>query len=106
MSKPDLDDYIALFSLYGCGLGEAYLEPEDERYRLLFEQMCHLLAQPSSFNLTLPEPFRVTAKAYLAGDEAVTAHMRMAENRNFMISDVSDFIELGALRRRTGTAQQ
>jgi hypothetical protein len=99
MTDPRLDDYLELFRLYGDGLGEAYLEPEDERYRLLFEQFCRLLAQSSPFNATLPEPFRLTAKRYQAGDPATVAHMQVPENRNFMLSDLNDYLDL---RRRMG----
>ena len=60
MPGPDLADYTELFGLYAKDLGAAYLEPEDERYRLLFDQLCRLLAKPSAFNLSLPEPFRRT----------------------------------------------
>jgi len=92
--KPDLDDYMALFERYGTDFGAAYLEPEDERFRLLFDQLCRMLAQASRFNLDLPEPFRTTAHRYLAGDEITIAHMRLAENRHFMLSDLYDYIRL------------
>lgn len=94
VDKPDIADYMALFSRYGSDFGAAYLEPEDERFRFLFDQLCRLLAQPSRFNLSLPEPFRTTAYRYLAGDEVTVAHMRIAENRHFMLSDLFDYIRL------------
>ena len=99
MQKPDLDDYVDLFKRYGKDFGAAYLEPEDERFRFLFDQLCRLLAQPSQFNLTLPELFRTTAHRYLDGDEVTVTHMRIAENRHFMLSDVYDYVEL---RHRLG----
>lgn len=102
--KPDLDDYFSLFQLYGGDLSNAYLEPEDERYRLLFEQICHLLLKPSSVNLRLPAPFRVTAQRYLAGDVATLTQMRDPTNRNFMLSDLYDFLHL--LRRAGGEANR
>lgn len=101
MQKPGIDNYMDLFSRYGKDFGAAYLEPEDERFRFLFDQICRLLAQPSDFNLTLPEPFRTTAHRYLAGDEITVAHMRVVENRHFMLSDLFDYI---SLRQRLGDA--
>jgi hypothetical protein len=97
--KPDLEDYMDLFNRYGQDFGAAYLEPEDERFRFLFDQLCRLLTQPSGFNLSLPEPFRTTAHRYLAGDDLTVAHMRVAENRHFMLSDLFDYLDL---RRRVG----
>jgi len=94
VSKPELDDYMDLFRRYGKDFGDAYLEPEDDRFRFLFDQILRLLAQPSAFNLTLPEPFRTTAYRYLAGDEATIAHMKVVENRHFMLSDVYDYLHL------------
>lgn len=97
MPLPDLKDYLALFTLYQEDLGTAYLGPPDDRYRLLFDQVCRLLVQPSPFNLRLPDPFRQTAHRYLAGDPDTVAHMTNPENRNFMLSDLFDFIELQRL---------
>lgn len=94
MTQPTLDDYLALFRLYGGDLGSIYLEPADERYRLLFDQVCRLLIRPSEFNLDLPPPFRRTAELYLAGDETTLATMRDPENRQFMLSDLSDYLDL------------
>lgn len=89
-----LDDYVELFRLYGDSLSQAYLAPGDDRYRLLFDQFCRLLVKSSVFNLEIPEPFRVTARLYLAGDEATRRQMESPENRNFMLSDLADFIDL------------
>lgn len=91
---PDLKDYADLFRLYGDDLHKAYLQPDDDRYRLLFDQLCRLLAQGSVFNLSLPQPFRITAQRYLAGDAAVVAQMSDPQNRHFMVSDVVDYIDL------------
>jgi hypothetical protein len=99
VQKPNVEDYLDLFNRYGKDFGDAYLEPEDERFRLLFDQLCRLLAQPSEFNLTLPEPFRTTAHRYLAGDAATVTHMRIVENRHFMLSDLFDYLRL---RQRLG----
>lgn len=98
--KPDFADYFALFDLYGGDLSRAYLAPDDERYRLLFDQICHVLLKPSPVNLRLPQPFRTTAERYLAGDAVTLAHMRVPENRNFMLSDLYDVLHL--LRAQSG----
>lgn len=100
--KPDLDDYFSLFEMYGGDLGQAYLAPEDDRYRLLFEQVCHLLVRPSDVNLRLPEPFRATAERYLAGEQTIVRRMRDPSNRNFMLSDLADFLHY--LRRSRSRA--
>ena len=93
MSTPDISDYTALFTRYG-NLSDIYMGPDDERFRLLFEQVCHLLSQPSSFNQHLPDGFVRTAKNYLAGDPRTVTHMRNPENRHFMLSDLFDYVEL------------
>jgi hypothetical protein len=67
MHPPELSDYTALFARYGK-LSDIYMGPDDERFRLLFEQVCHLLSQPSPFNLSLPDGFVRTARQYLAND--------------------------------------
>lgn len=99
MDKPDAEHYLELFAAYGKDFGPAYLEPEDERYRLLFDQICRLLLQPSPFNLSMPQEFRVSARRYLAGDERTVAHLRDPQNRHFMLSDLYDYVDL---RRRMG----
>lgn len=94
MQNPDADDYLQLFSRYGKDFGAAYLEPEDERYRLLFELVCKLLTKPSEFNLSMPQEFRTTASRYLGGDDATLLHMRDPLNRHFMLSDLYDYVHL------------
>ena len=94
MNKPNAQHYLDLFKTYGHDFGPAYLEPEDERYRLLFDQVCHLLARPSSFNLSMPQEFRVSARRYLAGDATTIAHLRDPQNRHFMLSDLYDYVHL------------
>jgi hypothetical protein len=74
--------------------GQVYMEPEDDRYRLLFEQMCHLLVRNSEFNLAMPQEFRRTAQRYLDGDPKTTSHMRTAQLRHFMLSDLYDYVHL------------
>jgi hypothetical protein len=83
-----------LFGRYQKDFGPAYMEPEDDRYRFLFDQICKLLAAVSDFNLSLPENFRATALKYLAGDEFTVAHMRDPQMRHFMLSDLYDYIHL------------
>lgn len=99
VSPPDAQAYLTLFSAYQkeTGLrdfGQAYLEPEDERYRLLFEQVCRLLVKHSPFNGRMPQEFRRTARLYLARDHETLAHMRTAEMRHFMLSDLYDYVHL------------
>ena len=91
---PDAGDYLALFGRYKEDFGDIYMAAEDERFRLLFDQICRMLTQPSTFNLTLPEQFRATAFRYLDGDAHTVAHMRNIENRHFMLSDLFDYIHL------------
>lgn len=98
--KPDFAEYFSLFRLYGGDLSQAYLAPDDDRYRLLFDQLCHLLLKPSPLNLRLPQPFRTTAERYLAGDAATLAHMQDPQNRHFMLSDLYDVLHL--LRAQSG----
>jgi len=92
--KPDADDYLALFGRYKADFGDVYMDPEDERFRLLFDQICRMLTQPSLFNLALPEQFRATAFRYLEGDPHTVAHMTTIENRHFMLSDLFDYVHL------------
>jgi hypothetical protein len=91
---PDGDDYLALFARYKADFGDVYLDPEDDRFRLLFDQICRMLARPSPFNLRLPGQFRTTAFRYLDGDARTLAHMGAAENRHFMLSDLFDYVHL------------
>ena len=70
------------------------LEPEDERYRLLFDQVCRLLLQPSSFNLGMPQAFHVSARRCLSSEEKTLAHLRAPQNRHFMLSDLYDYVHL------------
>lgn len=102
MDTPDADDYMELFRLYGGDFSSVYLAEEDERYRLLFDQICKLLAKPSAFNLSLPPQFRRTAMRWLDGDPHTVTHMRVIENRHFMLSDLFDYIDLV---RRVGTVR-
>ncbi|HET7544379.1 MAG TPA: hypothetical protein VFK05_31125 [Polyangiaceae bacterium] len=96
---PDAHDYLQLFGTYQDetgvhDFGQAYLEPDDERYRLLFEQVCRLLVKSSAFNGRMPQEFRRTARSYLARDKKTLAHMRTPEMRHFMLSDLYDYVHL------------
>jgi len=98
-SSPTAQDYLALFSRYqGANrerdFGAVYLEADHEGYRLLFEQVCRLLVVPSPFNRAMPPEFRRTARLYLAGDKQTLSHMRRAEMRHFMLSDLYDYVHL------------
>jgi hypothetical protein len=98
-ADPDAQDYLLLFARYHdesgvIDFGRAYLEPEDERYRLLFQQVCRLLVKSSPFNLAMPQEFRRTARLYLAGDPKTVAHMGAAQMRHFMLSDFYDYVHL------------
>lgn len=99
-TEPELVDYLRLFEPYGHELSSAYLKPNDERYKFVFEQAARLLARPSPFNASLPKPFCITAQKYLAGDERTVRHMSYPENRHFMLSDLYDFIALQHVRAK------
>jgi len=105
-SQPDFDDYAQLFKIYGEDLGAIYRKPDDDRYALLFEQVVRLLIKPSPFNLSLPEPFLVSARRYHNGEPATVKHLSQPANRNFMLCDLHDMIKLkGRMaqnRRRPG----
>jgi hypothetical protein len=94
MNHPDADDYLKLFGRYDKDFGAAYLEPQDERYRLLFEQVCQLLLQASDFNLSMPQEFRRTARQWTGGEAVTILHMGDPQNRHFMLSDLFDYVHL------------
>ncbi|MEY4579776.1 MAG: hypothetical protein RL701_4479 [Pseudomonadota bacterium] len=101
IESPDASDYMKLFARYRDDAGDAardfgkvYLEPEDDRYRLLFEQICHLLVKISPFNLQMPQAFRHTAQRYLNSDPKTLAHMRTPQMQHFMLSDFYDYAHL------------
>ena len=94
MDEPEAKDYLKLFETYGKDFGPVYLEPGDERYRLLFEQICHLLVQPSSFNMSMPQEVRISAQRYLAGNVKTLILLRAPQNRHFMLSDLYDYVHL------------
>jgi hypothetical protein len=104
--SPTADDYLRLFERWhallredvgpeaGRDFGDAYKATEDERFRLLFEQICQLLIAPSAFNLAMPQAFRRTAQQWVDGDAATLAHMGNVQNRHFMLSDLYDYVHL------------
>ncbi|MEW5837251.1 MAG: hypothetical protein AB1717_00230 [Pseudomonadota bacterium] len=100
---PELADYVHVFQRYGENLSAIYLQEDDERYAFLFAQVVRMLIKPSAFNLSLPEPFRISAHRYCHGDAVTVKHLSAAANRNFMLCDLHDFIMLKgglALKRR------
>jgi len=103
----DAAAYLSLFERWHTLLNEAVgpegardfgdlyqAAPDDERFRLLFEQICQLLVQASAFNLAMPQEFRRTAQRWLAGDPATRTHMGEASMRHFMLSDLYDYVHL------------
>lgn len=98
-NEPNAQSYLALYWRYRdetgrIDFGRAYLEPEDERYRLLFDQICRLLVQPSTFNRAMPQEFCRTARRYRDGDAATVTHMGTPRMRHFMLSDLYDYVHL------------
>jgi hypothetical protein len=95
MGYPDAEDYLHCFNLYGKDISSIYLEEEqDGRYEFLFERILRMLIQPSPFNLKIPAPFILTARKYLSGDQEARSYMSQPEKRNFMLSDLYDFVLL------------
>jgi hypothetical protein len=103
----DAGDYLRLFERWHALLPEAVgpdvardfgdvyqAGTDDERFRLLFQQVCQLLVTPSPFNLAMPQEFRRTAQQWLNGDAATRAHMGEAQMRHFMLSDLHDYVHL------------
>lgn len=100
-TRPELDDYLALFRPYGDDLGNLYQALDDDRYLLLFERAMRLLARPSPFNLALPGQFRTTALRWRDGHEPTRRHLGEPANRHFLLADLHDLIMLkGGLERR------
>jgi hypothetical protein len=106
LESPDADDYLRLFERWqtmlredvgpqlGRDFGDVYKGSDDERYRLLFEQICHLLTLVSPFNLAMPQEYRRTARQWVDGDPATLQHMGDVQNRHFMLSDLYDYVHL------------
>ena len=98
-NAPKAADYLALFDRYREAMGamdpgRVYLAPEDERFKLLFHQVCHLLAQSSPFNRAMPPEFRLTAQRYLRKEPATMRQMGEPQVRHFMLSDLYDYMQL------------
>jgi hypothetical protein len=92
--RPDADDYLRLFARYQPGLRDLAPGGEGENYRLLFEQACRMLAQPSSFNAAVPPELRRTAAKWLSGDAATVEQMTDPRRRGLMLSDFYDYVHL------------
>lgn len=107
LDHPSLDDYLQMFAQYGEGVEFMYLDPPDDRYELLFQRTMRLLVKPSTFNFSLPEPFRTTAHRYLDGVPETVRHLEDRETRHFMLSEVHDYVMLnGGLARRRELAKR
>ena len=92
---PDADDYLRLFGAVrerDC----ADLAPggDGERFSLLFEQVCRMLARASRFNLAMPPELRRAAARWLSGDAEAIAQLSDPQRRHLMLSDVHDYAHL------------
>ncbi len=94
MSYPDVTDYLHCFEIYGEDIRTIYLDHEEGRYEFLFERILRMLIMQSTFNATIPAPFKTTARKYLSGDMETRTYMNNPEKRNFMLSDLYDFVLL------------
>ncbi|NVK18848.1 MAG: hypothetical protein HWE30_09145 [Methylocystaceae bacterium] len=94
MSYPGAEDYLHCFSLYGDDIRTMYLDHDEGRYEFLFERILRMLIQQSSFNTKIPLPFKITARKILSGDPEARSYMSDPEKRNFMLSDLYDFVLL------------
>ena len=99
MRPPEIDDYLALFRLYGDAL-DTPSEPGGQRFALLFDQVVRLLMAQSPLNSELPAPFLDVARHYRHHDPATLDHFRYDENRHFFLSDLYDLLRLKAAARR------
>jgi hypothetical protein len=84
MGHPDAATDLAIFSRDGHSYCAACLEPEDDRYRMRFDQVCRLLVQGSRFKRLMPPEVGRTATLYLASDASTVTHMRDAQMRHVM----------------------
>ncbi len=91
---PDADDYLRLFARYQPGPRDFTPGGEGEDYRLLFEQVCRMLAQASSFNAAVPPELRRTAAQWLSGDAATIEQMADPQRRRLMLGDLYDYVHL------------
>ncbi len=94
MSYPNAEDYLHCFEIYGDDIQNIYLDHEEGRYEFLFERVLWMLIQQSTFNTKIPAPFKITARKYLSGDQEARSYMNDPEKRNFMLSDLYDFVML------------
>lgn len=99
MKPPTIDDYLGLLRLYDQALREP-VEPRGERFTLLFDQVMRLLTRRSGINDEIPAPFRQVARRIGDNDAATVEHFRYDENRQFLLSDLYDFLQLIDTQRR------
>ncbi|WP_085441326.1 hypothetical protein [Magnetofaba australis] len=90
-----LDAYLKLFELYpDVEFWQTKPQKGSDAYEFLFRQVMEMMARHSTFNTSLPLPFRETAKRYVAGDAVTLKHFRDSDNRNFLLSDLKDWLRL------------
>jgi len=90
---------MRLLRLYDAALREP-TEPRGSRFELLFARVMGLLHRDSAFNRTLPAPFLDVARRIARGDAATVEHFSYDENRQFLLSDLYDYLALRALKER------
>lgn len=92
--RPELQDYLSLFSLYEGKLDFTATGEKGGDYLFIFEQVIRLLLKPSPFNDSLPETFLTIAERYAFNDSATVSHFGYNENRQFFLSDLHDSLML------------
>lgn len=92
--KPELSDYLKLFSLYDGKLDFTIKGTKGGDYSFIFEQVIRLLLKPSPFNDSLPETFVSVAERYVFNETATVNHFRYNENKQFFLSDLYDSLML------------
>ncbi len=98
---PRLDDYLHLFALYpGVEFWSARPQADGDPYLLLFRQVMRYMAMESAFNTDLPSPFRKAARGYMDGAPDLRRHFQAPDNRNFLLSDLLDWLHLQQRRRK------
>ncbi|WP_114416186.1 hypothetical protein [Marinospirillum perlucidum] len=100
MKAPQLEDYQQLLEHYA----EAIKSQTTPRLELVFARVMRMLIQPSDFNASLPQPFVTTARRYLAKKPDALSHLRDPEVQQFFLSDLYDFVQLKALRKKRSPA--
>ena len=98
MIHPDLQDYLKLFELYAGKLDFSIKGTKGGDYTFLFQQVMRLMQKRSPFNAALPAPFLAVVQKYANGDPVIVAHFNYHENRQFLLSDLYDYLQLRLLR--------